>query len=134
MRSPKPEPDYSRPVAPDDLSKVARGRWGERRAATEYRRLGYDIVDTNWRCSLGEIDLVVEREGVLVFSEVKTRASDRYGPPGAAVTSAKQRRIRRLAMAWLDAHSDLPGHRRRELRFDVVAIVGTQVTVLDGAF
>jgi len=134
MRAPTPEPDRSHPDAPDDLSKIARGRWGERRAATEYRRLGYDVVDANWRCRLGEIDLVVERGGVLVFSEVKTRSSDRYGPPAAAVTPTKQRRLRRLAMAWLDAHPDLPGHRRRQLRFDVVAIVGTEVTLLDGAF
>ncbi len=117
-----------------DRSKIARGRWGEDRAATEYRRLGYRILARNWRCPAGEIDLVVERDDVLVFSEVKTRASDRHGPASAAVTPTKQRRIRRLAMAWLDAHPAVSRGARRRLRFDVVAIVGTQVTVIEGAF
>ncbi|MEM1334847.1 MAG: YraN family protein [Actinomycetota bacterium] len=128
-RRPATRPDQRR-----DRSKNARGRWGERRAATEYRRLGYRVLDQNWRCTIGELDLVVERDGVLVFSEVKTRADERHGPPAAAVTPAKQRRIRRLALAWLDDHPELPAEARRQLRFDVVSIVGTRVTVLAGCF
>ncbi len=131
MRARRPVPSAAHPSADGDHSKIARGRWGEERAATEYRRLGYRVLDRNWRCPDGEIDLVVERGRLVVVSEVKTRASDRHGPPAAAVTPTKQRRLRRLAMAWLDEH---PTHRGRPLRFDVVAIVGTHVSVIEGAF
>ena len=134
MRARRPDRTATPSGAETDHSKIARGRWGEERAATEYRRLGYRILDRNWRCPAGELDLVVERDDVLVFSEVKTRASDRHGPPSAAVTTTKQRRIRRLAMEWLDAHPAVSRGARRRLRFDVVAIVGTQVTVIEAAF
>jgi putative endonuclease len=113
-----------------DLSKRARGRWGEDRAASHYRRLGYTVLDRNWRCPSGELDLVVERDGIVVFSEVKTRRDDRYGPAAAAVGPSKQRRIRLLAVEWLDAHR-LP---RDGIRFDVVAITGVQVDVIESAF
>lgn len=113
-----------------DRSKIARGRWGENLAAAHYERLGYRVLDRNWRSATGELDLVVELAGTVVFSEVKTRRSDRYGPPGAAVGVAKQRRIRLLALEWLDAH-DWP---RTEIRFDVVAITGVQVELFEAAF
>ena len=122
------EPSRSRTRA--DLSKVARGRWGERRAATEYRRLGYEILATNWRGPDGELDLIVRRDGGVVFSEVKTRRSDRYGPAAAAVTPSKQRTIRALARTWLDEHQPV----RSAVRFDVVAITGVHVEIIDAAF
>lgn len=118
------------PVRVPDRSKVARGRWGEERAATEYRRLGYVVLDRNWRSPTGELDLVVERDGIVVFSEVKTRRSDRYGPAAAAVGPKKQRTIHRLAMEWLDEHRP----PRRGIRFDVVAITGVRVEVIESAF
>lgn len=125
-----PKPPRASTRAATDLSNVARGRWGEDRAEAHYRRLGYRILDRNWRSATGEVDLVVEFEGVIVFSEVKARRSDRYGPAAAAVSAAKQGRIRRLAMEWLDAH-DAP---RRNIRFDVVAITGTQLELIESAF
>ncbi len=109
---------------------LSRGRWGEDLAAAHYRRLGYTVLDRNWRSSTGELDLVVERHGVVVFCEVKARRSDRFGPPAAAVGAAKQQRIRRLALEWLAAH----GRRRREIRFDVVAITGTDLDLIEAAF
>lgn len=115
---------------PSDQSKRARGAFGEALAAAYYERRGYRVLDRNWRTSTGELDLVLRRGGELVFSEVKTRRTDAYGPPAAAVGAAKQRRIRRLALEWLEAH-DLRG---RELRFDVVSIVGADVEVIEAAF
>ena len=113
-----------------DLSKRARGQWGEDLAARHYRRLGYTVLDRNWRSARGELDLVVERERIVVFSEVKARRDDRYGPAASAVGPAKQRRIRRLAVEWLDAHPT----ERDGIRFDVVAITGVRVQVIESAF
>jgi len=87
-------------------------------------------VDRNWRCRLGEIDLVVRRDSTLVFSEVKTRSGTAYGSPAAAVTPAKQRRIRQLGMQWMAAHPGFHG----EIRFDVVAVLAGNVEVIEAAF
>ncbi len=120
--------------APDrgdgDRSRLARGAFGEALAATHYERQGYRVLDRNWRTATGELDLVLRRGPVVVFSEVKARRTDAFGPPAAAVGVAKQRRIRLLALEWLRAHDT----RCRELRFDVVSIVGTQVEVIESAF
>ena len=113
-----------------DRSNVARGRWGEELAATHYRRLGYVLLDQNWRSATGELDLIVERDGVVVFSEVKARRTDRYGPAAGAVGPAKQRRIRLLALEWLEQHRP----KRDAIRFDVVAITGTNVVLIESAF
>jgi putative endonuclease len=112
------------------LANQARGRWGERRAATHYQRLGYRVLDRNWRCRDGEIDLVLRRGDTIVFCEVKTRRTAHYGGPAEAVDHRKQTRIRRLAAAWLHAHEV----HRVEVRFDVVAITGVDVDVIEAAF
>jgi len=67
---------------------------------------------------------------MVVFSEVKTRATDSYGDPALAVTRAKQLRLRRLAVEWLQAN-DVHGV---DLRFDVVAVLGVHVRVIEAAF
>jgi putative endonuclease len=118
------------PVPEPDHANLARGRWGEDLAARHYRRLGYDVVDRNWRSSTGELDLVVRHGGTYVFVEVKTRRTADFGPPAAAVTPAKQRRLRALAVEWLRAHEV----RAVAIRFDVVAITGTRLDLLDDAF
>jgi putative endonuclease len=95
---------------------------------------GYRIVARNWRCREGEIDLVVwSRRGDLVFCEVKTRSSARFGVPAEAVTPVKQRRLRVLAARFLAAHgSEVAG--RRSLRFDVAAVTAGRVEVIEAAF
>ena len=108
----------------------ALGAAGEARAAAWYRARGYRVVAQNWRCREGEIDLVATRRGVLVVVEVKTRRTDRFGSPAEAVTPAKQQRLRRLAMRFLDE----TGARPRAIRFDVVAILGGQLDVIESAF
>ena len=117
------------PTSPNRANQ-SRGSFGERLAARTYERRGCLILDRNWRTSTGELDLVLLDGDTYVFCEVKTRRTDRYGSPAEAVVPAKQRRIRRLAIEWLRAH-DL---QWVSLRFDVVAITGTRVEVIQAAF
>lgn len=113
-----------------DLSNRARGQWGEDLAAAHYRRLGAEVLDRNWRSPTGELDLVVFDGSTYVFSEVKARRTDEFGPASAAVTVAKQRRIRQLAVEWLRANDV----HARSIRFDVVAITGNQLELITDAF
>jgi putative endonuclease len=117
-----------------DLSKRARGAWGEDLAARHYRNAGYEVVDRNWRCPIGELDLVARRRDLIVFCEVKARRGAGFGGAVAAVDHAKQRRIRRLAAAWLAAHCHDAGSGHWQVRFDVVAVTGVAVDVYEGAF
>jgi putative endonuclease len=110
---------------------IERGRDGEALAAGWYVSHGYTVVDRNWRCSLGEIDLVARRGRVLVVCEVKARRTAAFGVPALAVGSAKQQRLRRLAAAWLAEHRT---GRRVDVRFDVVAVTGDAIDVYEGAF
>ena len=79
------------------------GRWGEQRAAEYVESLGWEVVDRNWRCPSGEIDIVAwdEQTGTLVVVEVKSRSGRAYGDPLEAITDAKASRLVRLAAAWL---------------------------------
>jgi putative endonuclease len=116
------------------------GARGEQLAADWYVARGYTLVARNWRCREGELDLVVARDGELVFCEVKTRSSDRFGTPAEAVTLAKQRRLRQLAAMFLaeDAATGRDGlssrRGRRGIRFDVAAVTGGRVAVIEAAF
>lgn len=105
---------------------------GEDQAASWYTSQGYQVVDRNWRCREGEIDLVCVRGRTLVFCEVKTRTSSAFGHPAEAVTASKQRRLRLLATRWLDA-ADEPV-RGRDIRFDVAAILAGHLDVIEAAF
>lgn len=95
------------------------GRYGEDVAARHLRDRGMVILDRNWRCRAGEIDIVAKHGDVLVFCEVKTRRTDSCGSPAEAVTPRKLARMRVLAYAWLSARR--PPYVR-DLRFDVVSV------------
>jgi putative endonuclease len=116
--------------------KDAIGRFGEGIAAERLTAAGFEILDRNWRCRDGELDIVAADGPTLVFVEVKTRSTVAYGDPAEAVLPAKAARLRRLAVRWLAEH---PEQRRSQLRFDVVSVVrrtkaGLTVTHLPGAF
>lgn len=108
------------------------GAAGEQRAADWYDAHGYEILARNWRCRDGELDLIVTRDGEVVISEVKTRSSLAYGHPAEAVTRTKQRRIRGLASRWLSEAHLL--ERPTAIRFDVVAVLPGEVSVIEAAF
>ena len=121
-------------VASEIDDRASRGTRGEDAALRVYARRGFRQLARNWRCSLGELDLVLERRGLLVFCEVKTRAGAAFGGGYEAVTWSKRRKIRQLAEAFLA--SVAPDHER--IRFDVASVWlgrrGADVEVFEDAF
>jgi len=95
------------------------GRYGEQLANDHLEACGYRILDRNWRCSQGELDIVADDRGTLVFVGVKTRSGIGFGAPTEAVDPRKLARIGRLAGAWCAEHRP----RSRRMRVDVVGIV-----------
>ncbi|HEV2088294.1 MAG TPA: YraN family protein [Cryptosporangiaceae bacterium] len=94
------------------------GAYGERVAARHLQQGGLVVLDRNWRCADGELDIVARDGDTLVFCEVKTRRSDSHGTPAEAVVAAKVIRLRRLACRWI---ADTGVHPTA-VRFDVVSV------------
>lgn len=119
----------------DDL-----GRQGEEYAAEYLTGAGYRILARNWRCAQGEIDLVTSLGDEIVFVEVKTRSSVRFGHPFEAITVAKLSRLRRLAAAWCEAAPATTARARASrIRIDVVGVIAAPgqapiVEHLEGVF
>ncbi len=110
--------------ASDEIGRGSRdsaalGAKGEQIAAEYLERESMTVLDRNWRCRDGELDLVARDGTEIVFVEVKTRSGIGFGLPAEAVTSRKAQRIRRLASQWLAEH--IGGWA--QVRFDVVGIV-----------
>lgn len=99
-----------------------------------YEAMGFTVVERNFRCLSGEVDLIVWKDPTLVFCEVKTRRSRRWGEPAEAVRWEKQARLRRIAGEWLTQNR--PG--RCDIRFDVVSVIvgacDAEIVHLPGAF
>jgi putative endonuclease len=118
--------------------KDAVGRFGEELAARHLSDAGLELLDRNWRCADGELDIVAREGDVIAFVEVKTRSTLAFGYPAEAVDRAKAARIRRLAARWLaERRGSGPGWP--QVRFDVVSVVrlapgGPSVSHLRGAF
>lgn len=99
--------------------RMALGRDGEHAAVEYLEGQGFRVLDRNWRCADGELDIVAIERRVFVAVEVKTRSGSRFGTPLEAVGRAKVRRLRRLAVLWLIAH----GVRYDQVRIDVLGLV-----------
>lgn len=95
------------------------GSYGETVAARHLAAQGMVVLDRNWRCDAGEIDLVLRDGPVLVVCEVKTRRGDAYGSPHEAVDAAKAARLQVLAARWMEAR----GVRPPDVRVDLVAVL-----------
>ncbi len=98
---------------------VELGRQGEELAAEFLSELGMIVMARNWRCDIGELDIVARDGECLVVCEVKTRSSAAFGNPVETVTGRKVKRMRRLALRWLEEHSI----HAREIRFDIVGVL-----------
>jgi putative endonuclease len=97
------------------------GAYGEQVAVNHLERQGFTVLDRNWRCELGEIDIVAREGDCLVVVEVKTRRSTRFGPPQEAVTPTKLARLRRLTARWVLTMGVHPAR----MRIDVVSVLTT---------
>ena len=120
-------------------ARRALGARGEQAALDLYRRRGFTLVARNWRCSIGEIDLVVRRRDLLVFCEVKTRSSARHGGGFDAVDARKRRKLRALAEVFMLTHCA----GASSVRFDVASVAvhagsspagNTRVELFEDAF
>jgi putative endonuclease len=98
--------------------RSSRGRRGEDATVRTYERRGYRVVARNWRCPLGELDLVVQRGRVLVFCEVKSRTGAAFGGGYEAVNWSKRRKLRQLAEVFLQSYRPLDVRAR----FDVASV------------
>ena len=99
----------------------ARGRWGEELVAEDLRRKGWTIAATNFRCRMGELDIVAEDGRYLIFVEVKLRKNDRFGAACQAVTASKRRKLRAAAQYYLMCRPT-----KLQPRFDVAEVYAPQ--------
>jgi len=110
------------------------GKRGEEVASAYLEKAGYRIIERNYRCIFGEIDIVAEDGDSIVFVEVKSRRSSAYGPPQLAVGYRKQRKISMVALHYIDERK----MQGRNARFDVVAVQllasGTSIELIKNAF
>ncbi|MEE9911476.1 MAG: YraN family protein [Deltaproteobacteria bacterium] len=117
-----------------DTSKILTGKAGEKVAADYLKKNGYRIVDVNFRCPMGEIDIVARDKNELVFVEVKARKSDALGYPEQAVDTRKQKKLSQLAVWYLQKKK----LDKTSARFDVVAILmrpeGHDIRLIKNAF
>jgi putative endonuclease len=116
------------------FTRMRTGKRGEELAAAHLAEAGYRIVERNYRCIFGEIDIVAEEGETLVFVEVKSRRTEAYGDPQLAVGHEKQKKISRIAMNYLSEKR----LRHRQARFDVVAVklrpTGSRIELIRNAF
>jgi putative endonuclease len=117
-----------------DLSRIKTGKKGEDLAVLHLRTLGYQILERNYRCPLGELDIVARDGDVLVFVEVKSRQTEAFGEPELAVGKTKQKKINLIAEYYLTKRESHP----IKARFDVVAVKilphHQEVTLIRDAF
>lgn len=110
-------------IDPRSMNRKELGKWGEKLATKYLKARGYRIVEKNYSCKLGEIDLIAEKSNYLVFIEVKTRRSDSFGLPQAAVGYRKQEKIRKVALYYIAFNED----KDQQIRFDVISIMAQDV-------
>ena len=116
------------------IEKKALGKKGEGKALRFLKKKGYRIIEKNYVCKLGEMDIIAKEKDTLVFVEVKTRTTTEFGPPQLAVNSSKQRQLSKVALNYLKEKQ----LEEVKARFDVVAILlgqkGEQIELIRDAF
>ena len=115
--------DLERQIGASGINSRELGRLGEDYACQWLRQRNWRILARNWRSRFGELDIIaLDPEAILVFVEVKTRRTGRFGSPEQAVGPRKQTHLRRAAVQWLISHDRDPSARHRGTRFDVISL------------
>ncbi len=99
------------------MDRIALGKTGEKLAQDYLKRKGYRILEANYRCTIGEIDIIAEKKGRLAFIEVRTRSSREFGTPEESITEAKKEKLASLCMEYVSSHNV-----SREWHLDLVAV------------
>ena len=116
--------------SPKNLYKKLLGLTGEKLAVKELKKLGYKVISTNYVTPFGEADIVCKKGDTLVFAEVKTRTSNKFGTPAEAVDYKKQKKYRDIATYYLKSHSET----EVEISFLVVEVMDGSVNIITDAF
>ncbi len=98
--------------------RIEIGKQGEALAADHLRQKNYTIIEKNFRCKLGEIDIIAKDRHIVVFVEVRTKTSHTYGPAYNTVTYPKQKQVKRVALYYISKHNLV----KTQFRFDVIGI------------
>ncbi len=106
-------------------STTGKGKWGEEVARRYLERKGYRILFTNWRAERGDIDIIAEDGNTLVFVEVKSGSSEKYGSPELRITPGKKRQLYKLATVYLAEYTNQIKHYE-SIRFDAVIVDGNR--------
>lgn len=115
--------------SPQDLRKKLLGRQGESLTCKYLKKHGYKILKRNYKTPFGEADILAQKDGYIVFIEVKSRETDSYGPPSEAVTREKQRRYRQIAKFYCaTVREEVP------VRFDVASVYQGELEYFENAF
>ena len=117
----KPDKNIAKSTSVSENSDGGLGMRGEKLAAGFLKKAGYKILAKNYRCPVGEADIIAldKTSQAVVFVEVKTRSSDKYVNPEAAVNADKMRRLRKIARYYISRHDTA----ELEIRFDVIAVL-----------
>ena len=113
------------------MDNKSKGNQGEAKACDYLRKQGYHIIKQNYRCKVGEVDIVAKEGDYLVFVEVKYRKNASHGMPQESVTFAKQKKISAAAGYYLMSHNV---RENVSVRFDVVSVLGDEITLIKNAF
>lgn len=112
------------------MQHIVLGKKGESKAVYFLKKKGYKILKTNYINKLGEIDIICRDNDEIVFVEVKTRTSERFGLPRESVTEYKQNKIRLIATLYLQSNNILDS----KVRFDVIEVIGDNIEHIIGCF
>ncbi|MBF7095823.1 YraN family protein [Alkalibacter sp. M17DMB] len=112
------------------MSNQNKGKFGESLAVDYLKSLGYSILKRNYRCRMGEIDIIAKRCEDVIFVEVKSRSSDEYGAPSESVPVSKQKHIIKTALHYLGTNTEFEDN----YRFDVIELLAGEINHIENAF